>query len=256
MSQQGREVVIVEAVRTPIGRGHPRRATTRTPTRTSCSGRPTREVIARAGIDPPRSRTSSPAACSSSASRAFNVARNAWLQAGLPIETPATTIDRQCGSAQQAVNFGASLIAAGIHDVVIGSGVEHMGHVPFVGRHGDPAEVRRAFTAEADGAAQHRRPGPGRRDDRRRVGDPALRARRARACARTGSPRRRPRRAASSARSCRSQVNGDTLRHRPGHPPRHDARGAGRSSSRRSSPTARSPRATRRRSPTAPPRCC
>src|SRR5919107_2367965 len=61
----------------------------------------------------------------------FKVGRNAWLQAGLPVETPATTIDRQCGSAQQAVNFGAALIASGIHDVVIGSGVEHMGHIPF-----------------------------------------------------------------------------------------------------------------------------
>jgi acetyl-CoA acyltransferase len=61
----------------------------------------------------------------------FNVGRNAWLQAGLPVETPATTVDRQCGSAQQAVNFGAALIASGVHDVVIGSGVEHMGHVPM-----------------------------------------------------------------------------------------------------------------------------
>src|SRR5207237_2553684 len=51
-------------------------------------------------------------------------------------EPPATTVDRQCGSAQQAVNFGAALIAAGVHDVVIGSGVEHMGHVPMgVGFH-------------------------------------------------------------------------------------------------------------------------
>jgi acetyl-CoA acyltransferase len=61
----------------------------------------------------------------------MNVARNAWLQEGLPIEAAATTVDRQCGSAQQAVNFGAALIAAGIHDVVIGSGVEHMGKLPF-----------------------------------------------------------------------------------------------------------------------------
>ena len=61
----------------------------------------------------------------------FNVGRNAWLQAGLPIETPATTVDRQCGSAQQAVNFAAALIAAGVHDAVIGSGVEHMGHIPM-----------------------------------------------------------------------------------------------------------------------------
>src|SRR5947207_12156506 len=61
----------------------------------------------------------------------FNVGRNAWLQAGLPVETPATTVDRQCGSAQQAVNFAAAQVASGVHDVVIGSGVEHMGHVPM-----------------------------------------------------------------------------------------------------------------------------
>jgi acetyl-CoA acyltransferase len=63
--------------------------------------------------------------------QSFNVARNAWLQAGLPIEAAATTVDRQCGSAQQAVTFGAALIAAGVHDVVIGSGVEHLGHIPM-----------------------------------------------------------------------------------------------------------------------------
>jgi len=63
--------------------------------------------------------------------QSFNIGRNAWLQAGLPYETPATTIDRQCGSAQQAVNFGAALVASGVHDAVIGSGVEHMGHIPM-----------------------------------------------------------------------------------------------------------------------------
>jgi acetyl-CoA acetyltransferase family protein len=63
--------------------------------------------------------------------QSFNVARNAWLQAGLPIETAAMTVDRQCGSAQAAVSLAALQIAAGIHDVAIGSGVEHMGHIPF-----------------------------------------------------------------------------------------------------------------------------
>ena len=67
----------------------------------------------------------------------INIARNAWLEAGLPIETPATTVDRQCGSAQQAVNFGAALVASGVHDVVIGGGVEHMGHISFA----DSADV-------------------------------------------------------------------------------------------------------------------
>jgi len=67
----------------------------------------------------------------------INIARNAWLEAGLPIETPATTVDRQCGSAQQAVNFAAALVASGVHDVAIGGGVEHMGHISFA----DSAEV-------------------------------------------------------------------------------------------------------------------
>src|ERR687891_245307 len=53
------------------------------------------------------------------------------VEAALPIPPPATTVDRQCGSAQQAVNFGAALIASGVADTVIGSGVEHMGHISF-----------------------------------------------------------------------------------------------------------------------------
>jgi acetyl-CoA acetyltransferase family protein len=60
-----------------------------------------------------------------------NVARNAWLQAGLPVQTAAVTIDRACGSAQQAINFAATQIAAGAADVVIAAGVEHMSRVPI-----------------------------------------------------------------------------------------------------------------------------
>src|SRR3712207_644465 len=78
----------------------------------------------------------------------FNVGRNAWLQAGLPIETPATTIDRQCGSAQQAVNFAAALIASGVHDAAIGCGVEHMGHLPFSAGMKAQQEFGMAFTPE------------------------------------------------------------------------------------------------------------
>jgi acetyl-CoA acetyltransferase family protein len=78
----------------------------------------------------------------------FNIARNAWLQEGLPIEAAASTVDRQCGSAQQAVNFGAALIAAGIHDVVIGSGVEHMGHISFADGMRTQQEHGNAFTAK------------------------------------------------------------------------------------------------------------
>jgi len=88
-------------------------------------------VIERSGIDPNEVEDVITGCVQQIGEQAFNVGRNAWLQAGLPMETPATTVDRQCGSAQQAVNFGAALVASGVHDVVIGSGVEHMGHVPF-----------------------------------------------------------------------------------------------------------------------------
>ena len=127
----GREVVIVEAVRTPIGRGHPEKGYYRDTHANELLGRCFTEVIERAGIPPAAVEDVIAGCVQQFGEQSVNVARNAWLQAGLPLETPASTVDRQCGSAQQAVNFGAALIAAGVHDVVIGGGVEHMGHVPM-----------------------------------------------------------------------------------------------------------------------------
>ena len=131
MSQQGREVVIVEAVRTPIGRGHPEKGYYKDTHPNELLGRCYSEVLDRAGVDASEVEDVIAGCVQQFGEQGFNVARNAWLQEGLPIEAAASTVDRQCGSAQQAVNFGAALIAAGIHDVVIGSGVEHMGHLPF-----------------------------------------------------------------------------------------------------------------------------
>jgi acetyl-CoA acyltransferase len=74
-----------------------------------------------------------------------NIARKAWLQAGLPETTPAVTIDRQCASGQQAVSFAAGLIAAGVHDVMIAAGVEHMGRVPMGSNRSHEEEVGRRF---------------------------------------------------------------------------------------------------------------
>jgi acetyl-CoA acetyltransferase family protein len=130
-TQHGREVVIVEAVRTPIGRGHPEKGYYKDTHPNELLGRCFSEVIARAGIDAAEVEDVIAGCVQQIGEQSFNVARNAWLQAGLPIEAAATTVDRQCGSAQQAVNFGAALIAAGVHDVVIGSGVEHLGHIPM-----------------------------------------------------------------------------------------------------------------------------
>jgi len=127
----GREVVIVEAVRTPIGRGHAEKGYYKDTHPNELLGRCFTEVIDRAGIDAGEVEDVITGCVQQYGEQMFNVGRNAWLQAGLPMETPATTVDRQCGSAQQAVNFAAALIASGVHDVAIGSGVEHMGHVPM-----------------------------------------------------------------------------------------------------------------------------
>ena len=146
MSQQGREVVIVEAVRTPIGRGHPEKGYYKDVHPNDLLGRCYTEVLDRAGVDATEVEDVIAGCVQQFGEQGFNVARNAWLQEGLPIEAAATTVDRQCGSAQQAVNFGAALIAAGIHDVVIGSGVEHMGHLPFAAGMKTQQEFGSAFT--------------------------------------------------------------------------------------------------------------
>jgi acetyl-CoA acyltransferase len=127
----GREVVIVEAVRTPIGRGHPEKGYYKDTHPNELLGKTYTEVIERAGIPADEVEDVITGCVQQYGEQMFNVGRNAWLQAGLPVETPATTVDRPCGSAQQAVNFGAALVASGVHDAVIGSGVEHMGHVPM-----------------------------------------------------------------------------------------------------------------------------
>jgi acetyl-CoA acetyltransferase family protein len=131
MPATGREVVIVEAVRTPIGRGHPEKGYYKDTHPNALLGACYTEVIDRAGIDASVVEDVVCGCVQQYGEQMFNVGRNAWLQAGLPMETPATTVDRQCGSAQQAVNFAAALIAAGVHDAVIGGGVEHMGHIPM-----------------------------------------------------------------------------------------------------------------------------
>ncbi len=128
---QGREVVIVEAVRTPIGRGPEQKGYYKDVHPSNLLAKTYSELIARTGIDASEVGDVIAGCVQQFGEQGLNIGRNAWLEAGLPIETPATTVDRQCGSAQQAVNFGAALIASGVHDVAIGSGVEHMGHISF-----------------------------------------------------------------------------------------------------------------------------
>ena len=140
----GREVVIVEAVRTPIGRGHPEKGYYKDLHPSNLLAKVYGELFERSGVDPAETGDVVAGCAQQFGEQGVNIGRNAWLEAGLPIETPATTIDRQCGSAQQAVNFAAALIATGVHDVAIGSGVEHMGHISFADgyevmkEHGNP----------------------------------------------------------------------------------------------------------------------
>src|SRR3954467_12641283 len=145
---QGREVVIVEAARTPIGRGHHEKGFFQDLHPNELLGASYRAVIERAGIDPELVEDVVAGAVSQVGEQSNNIARNAWLQAGLPVETPAITVDRQCGSAQSATEFASALIAMGVHDVAIGAGVEHMGRLPMGSNVAHPDEFGVPFPPE------------------------------------------------------------------------------------------------------------
>jgi acetyl-CoA acetyltransferase family protein len=145
---QGRDVVIVDAARTPIGRGHAEKGWFRDTHPNALLGAAYTAVIERAGIAPELVEDVVAGAVTQVGEQSNNIARNAWLQAGLPVTTPASTVDRQCGSGQQAVSFAAGLIAAGVHDVMIGAGVEHMGRVPMGSNVAHPDEFGTPFPPE------------------------------------------------------------------------------------------------------------
>jgi len=123
-----REAVIVEAVRTPIGRRNGRLKDLHPVVLGSLI---LKEVVRRAGIEPQQVEDVVFGCVSQAGEQSLNVGRNAWLTAGFPVTTPATTVDRQCGSSQQAIHFAANLIQAGICDVTIAGGVESMSRVPM-----------------------------------------------------------------------------------------------------------------------------
>ena len=125
-----REVVIVEAVRTPIARGkssgklhevHP----------VVLGSLVLKEAVRRAGISPEQVDDVVFGCVGQAGEQSLNIGRNAWLTAGFPVTTPATTVDRQCGSSQQAIHFAANLIQSGVCDITIAGGVESMSRVPM-----------------------------------------------------------------------------------------------------------------------------
>lgn len=135
------EVVIIDAVRTPLGRRggwlrevHP----VRLGSYVLC------EVLSRANLNPDLIDHVVMGCVSQVADQTFNLARNVVLDAQLPIQIPATTIDFQCGSSQTAVHFGAAMVASGQADIVIAGGVESMTRVPMGASlaHGQPFTER------------------------------------------------------------------------------------------------------------------
>ncbi|MFI5282751.1 MAG: thiolase family protein [Candidatus Dormibacterales bacterium] len=123
-----REAVIVEAVRTPIGR---RNGKLKDIHPVVLGSLVLREIVKRAGIEPDQVEDVVFGCVGQAGEQSLNIARNAWLTAGFPVTTPATTVDRQCGSSQQAIHFAANLIQSGVCDITIAGGVESMSRVPM-----------------------------------------------------------------------------------------------------------------------------
>jgi acetyl-CoA C-acetyltransferase len=118
--------VIVEAVRTPIGK---RRGALSGLHPAEILGQAQTALVERAGIEPAEVEQMAGGCVTQAGEQAGNVTRTAWLHAGMPVQTGCLTLDAQCGSAQQAVHLVAGLIAAGAIDVGIGCGVEAMSRV-------------------------------------------------------------------------------------------------------------------------------
>ena len=123
-----REVVIVEGVRSPVGR---RNGVLKDIRPDDLAALTLKALVERAGIDPSIVEDVILGCVSQVGEQGGDIARVAALIAGFPIEVPGTTIDRQCGSSQQAVHFAAQAILAGDMDVVIAGGVESMSRVPI-----------------------------------------------------------------------------------------------------------------------------
>ncbi|MEH7115199.1 thiolase family protein [Neobacillus niacini] len=123
-----REVVIVEAVRTPVGR---RKGALSSVRPDDMAASVLKELVKRTRINPAIVEDVILGCVSQVEEQALNIARTAVLQADFPISVPGTTLDRQCGSGQQAVHFAAQAIASGDMDVVIAGGVESMSRIPM-----------------------------------------------------------------------------------------------------------------------------
>jgi acetyl-CoA C-acetyltransferase len=128
------DAFIVDAVRTPVGR---RGGGLSDVQPADLAGHVLQVLLDRTGIDPAAVDDVILGCVSQVGAQASNVARRAWLAAGLPATVPGTTLDRQCGSSQQAIHFAAQAVMSGTQDVVVAGGVEVMSMVPI----GSPSAV-------------------------------------------------------------------------------------------------------------------
>ncbi|MGW4476394.1 thiolase family protein [Nonomuraea sp. NPDC004354] len=125
-----RDAVIVQAVRTPIGKGKPSGALAQVHP-VELLAHTLRALIERSGVDPALVDDVIGGCVDQVGEQAMNTTRYAWLSAGFPDEVPAVTVDRQCGSSQQAVHFAAQGVMSGAYDLVVACGVESMSRVPM-----------------------------------------------------------------------------------------------------------------------------
>jgi len=128
MTVSGSDVVIVEAVRSPVGRRNGGLSTLH-PAELLATVQ--RALIDRVGIDPALVGQVVGGCVSQVGEQSFNISRTAWLSAGLPMSVAATTVDTQCGSSQQATNLATSLVGSGVVDIAVACGVENMSRIPI-----------------------------------------------------------------------------------------------------------------------------
>jgi acetyl-CoA acyltransferase len=149
VSGNQRDAVIVDTVRTTMGkRGgalanwHP----------ADLLGFALRTILDRTGVDPERIDDVVGGCVTQAGEQSTNVTRNGWVSAGLPQTVPATTVDRQCGSSQQAMHFAAAGVVAGHYDLVIACGVESMSRVPLASNaRGGTGPFPPSFLEQVDG---------------------------------------------------------------------------------------------------------
>src|SRR3954447_8280978 len=125
-----RDAVVVEAVRTPIGKGKPGGALAHVHP-VELLAHTLRSLVDRSGVDPALIDDVIGGTVDQVGEQAMNTTRYAALSAGFPESVPATTVDRQCGSSQQAVHFAAQGVIAGAYDLVVACGLESMSRAPM-----------------------------------------------------------------------------------------------------------------------------